>query len=59
MNNESVFSQFIDGPAEKERFKPEKILMGKDTVLQWMQLCIDADAIKVEAENPIADQIDN
>src|SRR5262249_54861356 len=30
------------------RTPPEKIRMGRDTVLQWMQLCIDADAIKLE-----------
>jgi hypothetical protein len=30
------------------RTPPEKILIGRDTVLQWMQLCIDADAIKLE-----------
>jgi hypothetical protein len=33
---------------EKEQREPEKILIGKVTVLQWMQLCIDANAIKVE-----------
>jgi hypothetical protein len=43
----SFFARYIDGP-EKERLEPRKILMGGDTVLEWMQLCIDADAIKLE-----------
>ena len=48
----SFFARYIDSPAEKERLEPKKIRIGKDTVLQWMQLCIDADAIKLEgAEN--------
>jgi hypothetical protein len=47
----SFFARYINEP-EKERLEPEKILIGKDTVRQWMQLCIDADAIKLEeAEN--------
>src|SRR5437773_204367 len=47
----SFFARYIDGPG-KERPKPEIILTGRDTVLQWMQLCIDANAIKLEeAEN--------
>jgi hypothetical protein len=50
----SFFARYIDGP-KKERLEPEKILIGKDTVRQWMQLCIDADAIKLEeTENPRA-----
>jgi hypothetical protein len=47
----SFFARYIDSP-KKERLEPEKILIGRDTVRQWMQLCIDADAIKLEeAEN--------
>jgi hypothetical protein len=47
----SVFARYIDGP-EKERSEPERIRTGRDTVQQWMLLCIDAGAIKVEeAEN--------
>ena len=47
----SFFARYIDDP-EKEQLEPERIRMGRDTVLQWMQLCIDADAIKLEeAEN--------
>jgi hypothetical protein len=47
----SFFARYIDGP-KKEQLEPEKIRMGRDTVLQWMQLCINADAIKLEeAEN--------
>jgi hypothetical protein len=50
-NEPSFFARYIDSP-EKERLEPEIIRTGRDTVLQWMQLCIDADAIKLEeAEN--------
>ena len=47
----SVFAKYIDGP-EKERIEPKKILMGRDTVVQWMQLCIDVEAIKLEETEP-------
>ena len=41
-----------DDPAQQKTPEPEPIRMGRETVLQWMQLCIDADAIKLEeAEN--------
>jgi phage/plasmid-associated DNA primase len=50
-NGPSFFARYINGP-EKERLEPERIRIGRDTVLQWMQLCIDTDAIKLEeAEN--------
>ena len=53
-NEPSFFARYIEGP-KKERLEPRKILMGKDTVLHWMQTCIDADAIKLEeTENPRA-----
>jgi hypothetical protein len=48
-NEPSFFARYIDG-LEKERLEPRKILMGGDTILEWMQLCIDADAIKLEKE---------
>jgi hypothetical protein len=48
-NEPSFFARYINGP-EQERLEPKKILMGRDTVLRWMQLCIDADAIKLEKE---------
>jgi hypothetical protein len=50
-NKPSFFARYIDSPKE-ERLEPERIRIGRDTVLQWMQLCIDTDAIKLEeAEN--------
>jgi hypothetical protein len=48
-NELSFFARYIDSP-KKERLEPEKMCMGRDTVLQWMQLCINADAIKLEKE---------
>jgi hypothetical protein len=49
-NEPSFFARYIEGP-EEERPEPERILMGRDTVLQWMRWCIDANAIKLEKEN--------
>jgi hypothetical protein len=48
-NKPSFFARYIDSPKE-ERLEPERIRIGRDTVLQWMQLCINADAIKLEKE---------
>jgi hypothetical protein len=53
-NEPSVFTKYIAGP-EKERLEPERIRTGRDTVQQWMLLCIDAGAVKAgDAENPRA-----
>jgi hypothetical protein len=43
-----------DDPTQQKTPEPEPVWMGRDTVLQWMQLCINANAIKLEkeAENP-------
>ena len=43
-----------DDPTQQKTSEPEPVWMGRDTVLQWMQLCINANAIKLEkeAENP-------
>jgi hypothetical protein len=43
----SFFERYIDSPPEKEQLEPEIIRTGKDTVLQWMQLCIDNDTISM------------
>jgi len=41
-----------DDPTQQKTPEPEPIRMGRDTVLQWMQLCVDANAIKLqETEN--------
>jgi hypothetical protein len=50
----SFFARYIDGP-EKEQHEPERLRTGRDTVHQWMQLCIDANAIKLtDPETPSA-----
>jgi hypothetical protein len=44
----SFFARYIADPEEeKERLEPEKILMGRDTVRQWMRLCIDSNTISM------------
>ena len=37
-----------DDPAQQKAPEPKPIRTGRDTVLQWMQLCINDNAIKVE-----------
>jgi hypothetical protein len=50
----SFFARYIGGTV-KEWPEPERVRTGRDTVQQWMLLCIDGGAIKVEeAENPRA-----
>src|SRR5262245_41261235 len=39
---------FADDPAQQKTPEPEPIQTGRDTVLQWMQLCVHANAIKLE-----------
>ena len=43
-----IFKRLAQG--RPKQLKPERIRTGKDTVVRWMQLCIDADAIKLEKE---------
>ena len=47
-NEKNPHYLFADDPAQQKTPEPEPIRTGRDTVLQWMQLCIGVDGIKLE-----------